>query len=983
SDGRGGFATGVVDLRFRPLAEVRDDAGFTVTEEGTLQIRSEQLLSNDADGDRMVIGQVRDAIGGSVNLSTSGNITFVAAPNFNGTAQFTYVANTPEGGVGTGIVRISVTPVNDAPSAMPDMLPAFDENTSLVTNAAALIANDTDVEGNALSLTSVTGNADISVALAADGTITITPRANFFGPAYFDYAVQDNFGAVSTGRVNLSITSVNSVPVPGADTFVTDEDVPIFIAATNLLSNDTDADGDLLTILRVEGAVGGSAQLYPNGVEFIPAGNFHGAAGFRYFVADGQGGEASAWVGVNVTSVNDNPDARDDDYSRSGFEELRGTEDQPLIIQIADLLNNDRDTEPGSLIFQSASQAVGGTLSIPGNGTIVFTPDPDFWGEATFSYVIQDADGAVDAAEVTMFFANVDDAPPVAVNDTIVVVEDTPRYIPISAILGNDYDIDRDPITLVSFGPSLSHTHGTLVQYDATTLLFTPGTNETSPTRFFYRITDGIFPASTGFITFDMQPVNDEPVALDDNGYVTQQGVPLVLRISELMANDKDVENTILAFSRVFAHSAGTIEVWQDQFIVVDPGAGFTGPLTVDYEVTDGALTDTARVRANVLPGYSGEVNGTALVDLLICTALADTIRGLEGNDTIRAHDGDDLIFGGEGADAIYGGAGFDTVDFALSTIGLRASIATRFGQGGDAQGDEYFSVEALAGSAFGDTLDGGLEANLLDGRGGDDALSGAAGSDTLLGGDGNDTLTGGAGADTLAGGAGADTADYSGSADAVTVSLATLAAVGGDAAGDTLSSIENLTGGDGNDVLEGDSLSNVLAGGRGNDTLTGGAGDDVLAGGRGADAMFGGDGTDIASYLQSETGVLVNLADEASSGGDAAGDTFNGIEIIEASYHADTLIGNAGDNRLRGGAGGDVIDGGAGFDTADYASAATAVAVDLAVGLGSAGDAAGDTLTGIEQLLGSNWNDTLSGGAADETFIGGLGTDALGGGAG
>ncbi|MFM2389352.1 MAG: hypothetical protein RLZZ437_907, partial [Pseudomonadota bacterium] len=980
SDGRGGFATGVVDLRVRPLAEARDDAGFSVAEDGTLQISGAQLLANDADGDRMVIGQVRDALGGSVNLSSSGNITFVAAPNFNGTAQFTYVANTPEGGIGTGIVRIAVTAVNDAPTAVTDTVAAFDENTSLVISADSLIANDSDIDGNAVTLVGVSGTADISVVLAADGNITITPRAEFYGQAFFNYTLQDSVGATSTGRVNVFINPVNSTPVAGADSFATNEDTPIFVALPDLLANDTDADGDALTILRIEGAFGGTAQLYPNGVEFIPTPNFHGTAGFRYFVADGQGGVTSALALVQVASVNDNPDARNDSYDRQGFEELRGFEDQAIVIQIADLLNNDSDIEPGALIFQSASQAVGGTLALPGDGTIIFTPDADFWGEATFSYVIQDADGAVDAAEVTMFFANVDDAGPVAVTDTIVVVEDTPRLVPISVLLANDYDIDRDPITIVGYGETLATSHGTLTQYDATNLLFTPGLNATGPTRFFYTITDGIFEPTRGFIWFEMLAVNDEPVAQDDFGYVTQQGVPLVLRISDLMANDADVENTVLAFSRVFANSTGTIEVWQDQFIVVDTGTAFTGDLTVDYEVTDGALTDTARVRATVTAGYNGTVVGTDLVDLLVGTDQGETIRGLAGNDTIRALAGDDVIFGGTGADVILAGDGFDTVDFATSTIGVRASIATRFGQGGDAQGDEYFGVEALAGSAFGDTLDGGIGDNLLVGRDGHDALSGAEGVDTLQGGEGNDTLTGGSGADILSGGDGSDTADYTGSVDAVNVSLAALAASGGDAAGDVLTSIENLTGTEGNDALEGDGQANVLSGGRGNDTLTGGAGDDMLSGGRGADALFGGDGIDIASYAQSETGVLVNLADLASSGGDAAGDTFTGIEIIEASFHADTLIGDAGDNRLRGGAGGDLIDGGAGFDTADYTTSSSAVAVDLGAGTGSAGDAAGDTLAGIELVLGSNWNDTLVGGAGDETFDAGLGNDQLAG---
>lgn len=985
SDGRGGFDTGLVDVRVRPVAQARDDAGFVLTEDGSLHIRAEQLLANDADGDRMIIGQVLNAVGGTAVLSSTGDITFVAAANFTGEAQFTYIANTPEGGVGQGVVRITVTPVNDAPTATTDGPYVLNENTSIELTVAQLLANDSDIDSPAtsLELVAVAGTSDVSVQLTATGDIIATPRADFFGAGYFTYTLRDASGATSTGRVNLTVNPVNDAPVLGADSFDTAEDFPIFVTFADLLGNDSDPDGDTLTVERVQGAVGGHATLQENGVAFVPNGNFHGTAGFRYVVSDGQGAETSVFVTVNVASVNDEPAARADIHTMPGRDYLRGLEDQPITIAIADLMLNDSDIDGDVLTFQTASSAVGGTITLPGDGTIIFTPDSDFWGEATFSYVVADGNSGVGAAEVRMFFANVDDAAPVAVADILTVEEDTVTYIPLSVLLGNDYDIDRDPLTVLTIGTTLATSHGSLVWHDANTLKFTPGLNETRTTEFFYTVSDGIFAPTRGRIEINITPINDEPIAGDDSGFVTERGVPLVLRIADLMANDADVEATALTFAGVDAHSAGTLEIVNNQFIVMHLGADFTGPVTLDYIVTDGSLTDTARVTALVAPSYDGSIEGSALVDLLIGTDGTDSISGLAGNDIIRAEAGDDVIFGGDGGDLLYGGLGTDRVDYTASDSGVRVSLATRFGQGGDAQGDELFSIEALTGSGYGDTIDGGAGDNALDGGAGHDLIGGLDGADTLLGGTGNDTLAGGAGDDLIDGGAGNDTADYTTSTAGVSVSLTAGTAAGGDAAGDVLTGVENLTGSDQADVLEGDGGANHLSGGRGADTLLGGAGDDVLTGGRGADVISGGDGIDTADYALSDAGVVVNMADGGSGGGDAAGDVFTSIEIVQGSYHGDALTGDGTDNRLRGGVGADTIDGGAGFDTADYATAGAAVAVDLGTGQGTAGEAAGDQLTQIEKLLGSDWADSLSGGIADETFDGGLGNDALAGGGG
>ena len=257
---------------------------------------------------------------------------------------------------------------------------------------------------------------------------------------------------------------------------------------------------------------------------------------------------------------------------------------------------------------------------------------------------------------------------------------------------------------------------------------------------------------------------------------------------------------------------------------------------------------------------------------------------------------------------------------------------------------------------------------------------------------------------------------------------------------------IENAIGGSGDDTLDGNDLDNVITGnagediinghfgndtlyggddndtlygGEGNDTVDGGAGNDTVDGGNGADDLIGGDGWDKASYQSATTGVTVNLQQPNLNSGDAAGDTYSGIEVLEGSNFDDTitgtdqqdillgangndtLSGGAGSDSLTGGAGADNLDGGEGFDFANYYSSASGLVIDLSVPSNSTGDAAGDVLTNIEviyatkfadvivgdaqanTLLGFDGDDVLTGGAGNDTLIGGLGADEMNGGSG
>ncbi|AVX03475.1 iron-regulated protein FrpA [Maritalea myrionectae] len=981
SDGLGGFSTGRVSVRVSPPASARDDFGFEVDEDGYLTIDTVRLLSNDADGDRMIISQVFDAQNGSASLSSNGQISFTPTDDYNGLASFKYVANTPEGGRTEAIVYINVRAQNDAPIAFDDLGYTTDEDVVFSIDTSELLANDIDIDGDALNVTGVFSNEHLQVELTDDGVILVTPTAFFFGDASFEYMVSDTDGEVATATVGVYVNPVNDVPEPQNDALTIDEDNPYLFNADELLANDIERDGDLLEVTSVRNGSGGIAKLYDNGtILFTPNTNFFGEAYFFYTVDDGQGGLAEARVDLQVNPVNDVPNAQDESYREDDVFFLNGTEDIPLSISISDLLANDYDIDSSSLEIVSISTSENGLAEISGEN-IIFTPDADYWGEATFNYVVSDGE-LVDDARVTLYFGPVGDAPPVAANDSVSIYEDVATTISAAALLGNDTDIDRDELSIISVS-MVSGAPGTVELDENGDVIFTPALNSNGPSFFNYVVSDNADGEDSARVRVDVIPVNDAPTANADIAS-TSLDAPLILRISDLLANDVDVDNALdeLSFDGIgFASDGGSYSVYNDEFVVVEYAQGFSGEVSLEYTISDiEGIQDDGVISALISDDHLESLNGTNIRDLIIGTHLTETILGFEGNDDLFGRAGDDLIDGGDGGDRIDGGDGFDTVRFTGSNVGVRADLAARLGQGGFAQGDIYFNIEALRGTLFGDELLGDAQRNELEGLEGNDRLEGRDGDDQLDGGLGDDWLIGGQGADTLFGGDGVDTSDYSSSGEAVQISLLNGMAQGGHAEGDQLAGIENLVGSAFDDELEGDASANRLIGGRGNDLLFGGAGDDTLIGGRGADQMFGGDGIDRVEYTLSDSGVTVNLSDASSGGGDAQGDVFSSIELIVGSFHDDVLLGDEQDNVFMGGRGADVIDGGLGFDTADYSEADEAIALDLDTGLGSLGEAVGDQLTDIEKVVATVFDDEIHGSAADEVFFGGLGDDVLAG---
>jgi Ca2+-binding RTX toxin-like protein len=257
----------------------------------------------------------------------------------------------------------------------------------------------------------------------------------------------------------------------------------------------------------------------------------------------------------------------------------------------------------------------------------------------------------------------------------------------------------------------------------------------------------------------------------------------------------------------------------------------------------------------------------------------------------------------------IYDTGGIDTIDMSAFSMNQEILLteleySNLFGLVDNVIIARGTVIENAIGGSGADTITGNNVANVLEGRGG---------VDTINGGLGNDTLIGGAGGDTLNGDGDTDTASYAGSAAGVTVNLnlvGTAQTSGGDASGDRLTGIENLTGSSQGDTLIGNGGANVLNGGLGNDTLMGGGGVDMLD---------GGDGTDTADYSDKTLAVVTTLTGASANTvyiGGLAEDGVVNIENLTGGSAGDTLTGDSGVNVLTGNGGDDYLNGNGGNDT-------------------------------------------------------------------
>ncbi|EJN03643.1 Ig-like domain-containing protein [Phyllobacterium sp. YR531] len=600
-------------------APVAGNDSFTTNEDTptTFDVRTNDT---DVDGNPLTVTQINGTAisvgspvtvtGGVVSLNANGTLTFTPNANFNGSPTFTYTVSDGQGGTDTATVSGTVTPVNDAPVAGND---SFTTNEDTATTFDVR-TNDTDVDGNPLTVTQINGTA-ISVgspvtvpggivSLNANGTLTFTPNADFNGSPTFNYTVSDGQGGTDTATVSGTVTPVNDAPVAGDDSFTTNEDTP---TTFDVRTNDTDVDGNPLTVTQINGTTisvgspvtvpGGVVSLNANGtLTFTPNANFNGSPTFDYTVSDGQGGTDTATVSGTVVSVQDVPVANPDSFTTN--------EDVPAII---DVLGNDTDADGDPLTIteiNGTAIVVGGTVNVTGgmvtlnnDGTLTFTPNPNFNGTPTFEYTVSDGQGNEDTGTVSGTVVPVNDAP-VATNDTFSTNEDAPVTFDVRT---NDTDVDGNPLTVtqingtaIAVGGSVPVTGGTVTLGADGRLTFQPAANFNGSPSFSYTVSDGQGGTATAVVSGTVLPVNDNPVAGPDN-FTTNEDTSIDF---DVRGNDTDVDGDPLTVTQINGTAIspggsvnvtnGVVTLHADGKLTFTPNANYNGSIAFNYTVSDG-----------------------------------------------------------------------------------------------------------------------------------------------------------------------------------------------------------------------------------------------------------------------------------------------------------------------------------------------------------------------------------------------------------
>jgi hypothetical protein len=663
------FAFNITAVNDVPVAT---DDTVTTPEDTTL---TGTVLANDTDvdGDTLTItsfsalnvtaipGQTGTIPGfGQITMNADGSYTFIPVANFSGPVPvITYTVSDGKGGTDTATLNIEVISVNDPPIDGNETNTVAEDTTLTVADGGSgdLLNNSSDLDGDPLTITSYTipgvngGNpitAGTATLIPGVGTITINtngsysfvPVANYDGPVpVVTYTVSDGTDT-DTSTLTLTINPVNDAPAAVDDAATTPENTPV---SGNVLGNDTDVDDTALTVtfFTINGVTYGAGTTAPipgvgtmlintdGSYTFTPAPSYDGPVPpVTYTVSDGELTDTGV-LQIIITPLNDPPVADDETGTTP--------EDTALTVPASSgLLAGDTDVDGDPLAVtgftvagdpavyspgDTATIAGVGGLTINADGSYSFVPAPNYNGPVPVaSYTVSDGRGGTDQGTLTLSVTPVND-PPVAVDDTGTTPEDTSLS---GNVLTNDSDPDTDDtLTVVGFsvngnsfiaGATTTLPQGTITINADGSYVLVPATNYTGPVPVItYVVADESGATTTATLTLNVTPVNDPPVAIDDNA-ATQQDTPLS---GNVINNDSDVDgdtivvieftvdgNTYPAGTPATIPGVGTVTVNPDGSYIFVPVPGFSGPVPpIDYGISDGnGGTDEGTLNIDVLP---------------------------------------------------------------------------------------------------------------------------------------------------------------------------------------------------------------------------------------------------------------------------------------------------------------------------------------------------------------------------------------------
>lgn len=431
------------------------------------------LTATDAENDALSYSVTTQPTHGTLS-GTAPNLTYTPAANYHGTDSFTFKVK-DAGAEAAATVSITVTPVNDAPSATAQSI-ATNEDT-----AQAIVLAGSDLDGDALTF--------VIASAPAHGTLTgtvpnlvYTPDAHYHGADSFTFKSNDGNAMSPAATVTITIAPVNDAPVALAQAISTDRDVARVITLAG-----TDADGDALTYRITTAPTHGTLALDGARATYTPATGYTGADSFAFTVKDAALESAPATVAITIEAVNRAPIATAQSVSTD--------EDVALAIVLAAT-----DADGDALSFEVTTAPTHGTLSGTAP-TLTYTPSAHYVGTDTLTFVAKDATTSSAPATVTITVRAVN-AAPVANAQSVQTARDTAKTIALSAT-----DADNDALTYrIATNPS----HGTAA-LSGNVVTYTPTTGYTGSDSFAFVANDGTVDSAPATVALTITADNRAP----------------------------------------------------------------------------------------------------------------------------------------------------------------------------------------------------------------------------------------------------------------------------------------------------------------------------------------------------------------------------------------------------------------------------------------------------------------------------------------
>jgi VCBS repeat-containing protein len=606
-------------------APVAANDNYTLDEDAVLVETVPSVLGNDgdADGDLLKALLVDHPINGSLAFDQNGSFSYTPVANWFGNDHFSYQASDGTADSNIATVTIVVAPINDAPTAVGDNYFTDEDAPLLETDALGVLINDLDVENSPLTAVLVTNPAHGLVALNADGSFTYIPSANWNGIDSFTYKASDSMAESAETIVNITVNCVNDVPGAVDDSYSTNEDTTLNMAAPGLLRNDADVENDPLTAVLVSDPDHGSLVMSSDGsFSYAPVANWFGTDSFTYQASDGIADSNIATVTITVAPVNDAPVANDDTFTTK--------EDVQLANSAPGVLGNDLDVDGDPLSALLVTDPTNGTLSLNPDGSFAYVPADNFIGTDQFSYQTSDSQSMSDVVVVHINVTPVNDSP-VANDDSFNTDRNQPLIVNEPGLLANDTDIDS--LEMVAMEVS-SPTHGTLSLNVNGSFTYTPSKDFSGTDSFTYKVNDGVLDSTVATVTITVNATNRAPEAVADS-YTSHEDTALVVATSGILSNDSDVDGDVLTAKLVSGPSHGTLDLNVNGSFTYTAEADFNGTDNFTYQANDGVLdTTVTTVTITVMPvnDVPAVVNDSYSTNE--DTSLTITAPGVLANDT-------------------------------------------------------------------------------------------------------------------------------------------------------------------------------------------------------------------------------------------------------------------------------------------------------------------------------------------------------------